>query len=101
MQTLAEITAHLRTAVESHNYDEARGLMPSYCQLLEAEFRSHPPSSPEARRIAEDAKELYQSLARSVVFDRTQYVMELQRLANLSAYLKPRGPAPHTCELEG
>ena len=100
MQALADITARLRTAVSSQDYDQARSLMPSYCELLEAEFRLHPPSSPEARRIAEEAKDFYQSLARAVALDREQYVTELQRLANLSAYLKPRS-TPHTCELEG
>ena len=74
--------------------------MPLYCELLEAEFGSHPPSSPDARRIAEEARDFYQSIARTVALDRAQYVTELQRLANLSAYLKPRR-APHTCELEG
>jgi hypothetical protein len=101
MQTLADVTARLRKAVARQAYDEARGLVPSYCELLEAEFRTHPPSSPEARRIAEEARDLYQSLARSVVIDRAQYVTELQRLANLSAYLEPRRRAPHTYDLEG
>lgn len=100
MQTLANVTARLREAVASQDYDQARSLMPSYCELLETEFRTHPPSSPQARRIAEEARDLYQSLARSVVIDRAQYVTQLQRLANLSAYLKPRR-TPHTCELEG
>ena len=100
MQTLADITERLRTVVASQDYDQARGLMPLYCELLEAEFRSHPPSSPDARRIAEEARDFYQSIARTVALDRAQYVTELQRLANLSAYLKPRR-ATHTCELEG
>jgi len=101
MQTLADAAARLRAAVASQDYDEARGLMPSYCELLEAEFHRHPPSSLDARRIAEEARDLYQSLARSVVIDRAQYVTELQRLANLSAYLEPRRRDRHTYELEG
>ncbi len=100
MQTLADITARLQTAFGSQDYDEARSLMPSYCELLDAEFRIHSPSSPEARRIAEEARDLYQSMARTVALDRAAYATELQRLANLSAYLKPR-PTPHSCELEG
>ena len=101
MPTLEDVTARLREAVASQAYDEARGLIPVYCELLEAEFHSHSPSSPEARRVAEEARDLYQSLARSVVLDRTQYVTELQRLASLSAYLEPRCRTPHTYELEG
>jgi hypothetical protein len=100
MQTLEDITVRLRAAVTSQDYDQARSLMPSYCELLEAEFRIHPPASPEARRIAEEARDFYQSIARAVALDRAQCVTELQRLANLSAYLKPRR-TPHTCELEG
>jgi len=101
MPSLADTSARLRQAVASQDYDEARGLMPAYCELLEAEFNRRPPSSPEARRIAEEARELYQSMARAVALDRAQYATALQRLANLSAYLKPRQAAPHACDLEG
>ncbi|HXN45033.1 MAG TPA: hypothetical protein VN893_00235 [Bryobacteraceae bacterium] len=101
MPTLADLSARLREAVASQAYDQARALIPAYCELLETEFHSHAPSSREARRIAEEARELYQSMARSVVLDRAQFVTELQRLANLSAYLQPAPRTPHTCDLEG
>ena len=101
MPTLADVTARLREAVASQDYDGARGLVPSYCEVLEAEFHSHPPSSPEARHIAEEARDLYQSLARSVVLDRAQLVTALQRLANLSAYLQPARRTGYTYEIEG
>ena len=55
MQTLEDAAARLRAAVASQTYAEARGLIPAYCALLEGEFRRWPASSPEARRIAEEA----------------------------------------------
>ena len=100
MPTLADVAARLRKAVASQSYAEARNLIPVYCNLLDAEFRSHPPSSTEARRIAEEARDLYQGLAGTVVLDRAQLVTDLQRLANLSAYLQSATPTPHVCELE-
>jgi hypothetical protein len=101
METLEETAARLRRAVASQAYAQARGLVPAYCAALEREFGCHPPSSPEARRIAEEARELYQWLARTVLLDRAHCATELRRLAKLSAYLQPRGQTPHTYELEG
>lgn len=101
MQTLADVAARLRAAVTSQAYAEAESLVPVYCALLECEFRSQPPSSTQARRIAQEARDLYQWLARTVLADRAHCATELRQLANLSAYLQPDGRAPHTYELEG
>ena len=101
METLEDAAVRLRAAVASQAYAEARGLIPAYCALLEGEFRRWPASSPEARRIAEEARELYQWLARTVVVDRAQCAAGLQRLARLSAYIELRGRPRHTYELEG
>jgi hypothetical protein len=101
MQRLADLAARLRAAVASQAYAQAQTLVPLYCTLLESEFRAHPPASPEARRIAEDARDLYQCLARSVIADRAQYAAQLRQLANLSAYLQFGTPTVHTYVLEG
>ncbi len=101
MKNLAEVAARMRKAVASQAYAEAEGLVPLYCSLLEGEFRSHPVSSPQARRIAEDARELYQWLARTVLLDRAQCAAELQRLGSMASYCRPAGRTAHTYELEG
>ncbi len=101
MQTIGEIAAGLRRAVASQAYAQARGLVPAYCAALEREFRSQPPSSPEARRIAEEARDLYQWLARAVIADRARCAAALRRLSKLTAYLQSGAPTPHTYSLEG
>lgn len=101
MPALADVAARLRAAVASQAYAEAESLVPLYCALLECEFRSQPPSSAQARRVAEDARDLYQWLARTVIVDRAHCATELRQLANLSAYLQPGARTPHTYELEG
>ena len=101
MGTLEEIAARLRRAVGSQAYKEARGLIPAYCAALERKFRSQSPSSPEALRIAEEARDLYQWLARAVIADRARCVAELRRLAKLTAYMQSGAPTPHTYSLEG
>jgi hypothetical protein len=101
METLAEIAGRLRAAVASQACVEARSLIPAYCAALEREFRKQPPSSPGARRIAEEAKDLYQWLARTVILNRAHCAATLQRLAGLSSYMQSGNRAPHTYELEG
>ncbi len=101
MVTLADAAARLREAVASQAYSEAQKVIPVYCSLLEAEFRSHAPSSAQARAIAEEAKDLHQWLARTVMVDRAHFATELHHLASLSAYLQSGRRTPHTYELEG
>jgi hypothetical protein len=101
MPTLEEVAERMRAAVTSQAYGEAREIVPLYCELLECEFRLHSPASPEARRIAEEAKDLYQTLAGSVILDRAQCAMELQRLAGMASYLRSGARAAHTYEIEG
>ncbi len=101
METLADLAARLRAAVTSEAYAEAERLVPTYCALLDREFRSHPPSASQARRVAEEAKDLYQWLLRSVIVDRAHCALELQRLGNLAAYLQPEARVVHTYEVEG
>jgi hypothetical protein len=101
MDALEAVAARLQEAVASQAYAEAQNLVPVYCAVLEREFAKHPASSPEARRIAEDAKSLYQWMARAVVLDRAHCATALQRLANLSTYLETGNRTPHTYELQG
>jgi hypothetical protein len=101
MPTLADLSSRLREAVASQAYAEAQLLVPEYCALLGSEFRSHHPSSAQARRIAEEAQDLYQWLARAVTVDRAHCAAELQQLARTSAYLEPGLRARHTYQLEG
>ena len=102
MDTLQQASARLRAAVASQAYDEARTLIPGYCQTLQQEFDKHPLSSPEARQIAEDARELYQWMARTILVDRAHCAAALQRLAGMSSFLKSTSPGDrHTCQVEG
>jgi hypothetical protein len=101
METLANAAARLRAAVASQSYAQARRLVPSYCAALEREFGSHASSSPEARQIAEEARDLYQWLARTVILDRAQCVTALRRLANLSSYLRTGSRKPQRCDCQG
>ncbi len=100
MDTLTGISARMRKAVSSQAYDEARTLVPRYCSLLEREFRRTAPSSPEARRVAEEARDLYQWMARTLLLDRAHCAAELQRLASMASYQEPGGRTPHTCQLD-
>ncbi len=101
METLADVAGRLRAAVNSQAYPEAQRLVPLYCASLQREFARHPPSSPEARRIAEEARDLYQWLARTIILDRAECATALQRLARLSSYMHTGNRAPHSCDLKG
>jgi len=101
MPTLTEIAARLRQAVGTQAYAEAETLVPLYCSLLERDFASQSPSSAEARRLAEEARDLYQWMARTIVLHRAHFAADLQLLNRLSSYLKAGTRTPHTFELEG
>ncbi len=101
MPQLADVADRLRSAVASQAYAEAQRLVPLYCALLECEFRSQHPGSGRARLVAEQARDLYQWLARTVILDRAHCATELHRLAGVSSYLRSAGHDPHTYRIDG